>query len=626
MTESGIEHVEDLLGIDNLYDEQNSALVAYLDNAIKAREVFIRDRDYVVSAEGGIVIVDENTGRSLEGRRYNEGVHQAIEAKEGVKVEAESHTQASITLQNYFRLYDTLCGMTGTAMNEAAELYGVYGLNVVSIPTNKPSRRTDHPDRMFATSEAKLRAVVRDVREVHSGGQPVLIGTTSVEASQHMSELLAGAGIEHEVLNALHHEREAAIIAQAGRLGAVTVSTNMAGRGTDILLGGNPEHLALEALAARGLDPIAAPEHYESAWESALAQAEAVSTDESEQVRELGGLFIIGTERHDSRRIDDQLAGRAGRQGDPGASRFYVSLEDDLLRHFNPALAARAFNGDPDEEFESKMLTRALASAQSSIEARGRATRKEILKYDDVVAAQRKVIYAERVRLLTGKVEGEPLRRFADECVRDIVRTHTSALEMTLGGGEAMWSQLSALYPLGLGLDEIIAEYGSLNALGGGDLEIELCSDMEHAFAERRKHYGARSARVIEPQIIFTTLDELWREHLDELDALREGIHLRSMAQRDPVSEYQREAAAMFADLVNRIKHESVRRFFGGLDDVRTANAMSGRLTFSAPNEQGGCVQVELAEPETESFASRAERRHALGGSLARRRRSRRTM
>ncbi|HEX2131767.1 MAG TPA: preprotein translocase subunit SecA, partial [Actinophytocola sp.] len=395
VTEEGVTLVEDQLGIDNLYEAANTPLVGYLNNALKAKELFKKDKDYIVR-DGHVVIVDEFTGRVLAGRRYNEGMHQAIEAKEGVEVQAENQTLATITLQNYFRLYKTLSGMTGTAFTEESEFRNIYKLGVVQIPTNRPMIRADQPDLIYKTEEAKFAAVAADIAEKHRNGQPVLVGTTSVEKSELLSQLLRKLQVPHEVLNAKHHEREAAIIAQAGHAGAVTVATNMAGRGTDIQLGGNPEFLADIELRRRGLDPVERREEYEAAWDEVLAAMKAQVAAEAEEVKEAGGLYVLGTERHESRRIDNQLRGRSGRQGDQGESRFYLSLGDDLMRRFNGQMVEsimNRFNLPDDVPIEAGMVTKAIQSAQTQVEQQNFEIRKNVLKYDEVLNKQRTVIY-----------------------------------------------------------------------------------------------------------------------------------------------------------------------------------------------------------------------------------------
>src|SRR3954468_16306696 len=416
--EPGIEKVEDYLGIDNLYESANTPLISFLNNAIKAKALFKRDKDYVV-LNGEVLIVDEHTGRILMGRRYNEGIHQAIEAKEGVEVKAENQTLATVTLQNYFRLYKKLSGMTGTAETEAAEFMSTYKLGVVAIPTNKPMQRIDQSDLVYKNEKAKFDQVVEDIVKRHEKGQPVLVGTTSVEKSEYLSRLLAKKGVRHEVLNAKNHAREAAIVAQAGRLGAVTVATNMAGRGTDVMLGGNAEFLAVAEMNSRGLSPVDTPEEYEAAWPAALVAAQDAVKTEHEEVLALGGLYVLGTERHESRRIDNQLRGRSGRQGDPGESRFYLSLTDDLMRLFNSGAAERLMNSSvPDDvALESKLVSRAIASAQGQVEGRNAEQRKDVLKYDEVMNEQRKVIYRRRQQIL----DGEDLRDTAFEAIRNTV-------------------------------------------------------------------------------------------------------------------------------------------------------------------------------------------------------------
>ncbi len=425
--ESGIARVEDLLGIENLYDTVNTPLIGYLNNSIKAKELFKRDKDYVVM-NGEILIVDEHTGRMLPGRRYNEGMHQAIEAKEGVEIKNENQTLATITLQNYFRMYDKLSGMTGTAQTEAAELNSIYKLGVIPIPTNMPMIRMDQKDLIYRTEVAKFDAVVEDIVERHTLGQPILVGTTSVEKSEYLSQQLKKQGIKHEVLNAKQHEREAAIVAEAGRKRAVTVATNMAGRGTDIMLGGNPEFRAIAELKRRGLDPEETPEEYEAAWEAALAGAEAAVATEHDEVTGLGGLYVLGTERHESRRIDNQLRGRSGRQGDPGESRFYLSLQDDLMRLFNAALVDRfmvSAGMEDDQPIESKMVTNSIQKAQGAVEAQNYEIRKNVLKYDDVMNRQRQVIYEERRAVLEGRDLHEQLRMFVNDVVGGYVDAAT---------------------------------------------------------------------------------------------------------------------------------------------------------------------------------------------------------
>ncbi|HEX6516590.1 MAG TPA: preprotein translocase subunit SecA, partial [Nocardioidaceae bacterium] len=459
--EPGITKVEDYLGIDNLYDSVNTPLISFMNNAIKAKELFRRDKEYVV-IEGEVLIVDEHTGRMLHGRRYNEGLHQAIEAKEGVQVREEYQTLATITLQNYFRLYEKLAGMTGTAMTEASEFDKIYKLGVVPIPTNKPLARIDQPDLVYRTEEAKFNAVVEDIAERHQKGQPVLVGTTSVEKSEHLSELMRRRGIPHTVLNAKHHEQEAKIVALAGHKGAVTVATNMAGRGTDIMLGGSVEFLADQELRKQGLDPLENSEEYEAAWPAMVEKIKQQVAAEHDQVKEAGGLYVVGTERHESRRIDNQLRGRSGRQGDPGESRFYLSLEDDLMRLFKSDWVdwvLTTLKVPDDVPIENKRVTGAIASAQAQVEAQNFDSRKNVLKYDDVMNRQRQVIYAERRAVLEGADLHDQVRGMVDDVVQGYVLASTEGApsEWDL---EALWSALKTLYPVSLRLADVEEEAG----------------------------------------------------------------------------------------------------------------------------------------------------------------------
>ena len=621
LLEPGIEKVEDLLGIENLYEAQNSPLIGYLNNAIKAKELFKRDKDYV-AMNGEILIVDEHTGRMLAGRRYNEGVHQAIEAKEGVEIQNENQTLATVTLQNYFRMYDKLSGMTGTAQTEAAELYQIYKLGVVTIPTNNPPQRVDQPDRIYRTEDAKFRAVTDDIAERHRKGQPVLVGTTSVEKSERLSELLRKKGVAHEVLNAKHHEREAAIVAQAGRKGGVTVATNMAGRGTDIMLGGNPEFMAVAALKQRGLDPEETPEEYEASWDEALAKAEAAVKAEHDEVKELGGLYVLGTERHESRRIDNQLRGRSGRQGDPGESRFYLSLQDDLMRLFNAALVDRFMSGsgmDDDQPIENKIVSRSIQSAQGQVEGQNFEIRKNVLKYDDVLNRQRETIYAERKRVLEGDIDGQ-MRHFINDTIDTYVATATADGFSEHWDLERLWGALEELYPITIGLEELEAELGGRAGITPEILGEELRSDAQHAFDDRVAFLGSSVAREVERRVVLTVLDRQWREHLYEMDYLKEGIHLRQMAQRDPLVEYQREGFQMFEAMTESIKEESTQLFFHVDVDPAEVEASTPapkqeQLHFTAPNEEGLAEDHVVAKDghvmDDEEQMSREQRRSA---------------
>ncbi len=558
--EQGIAKVEDILGIDNLYESVNTPLIGYLQNAIKAKELFKRDKDYVV-LNGEVLIVDEHTGRMLPGRRYNEGMHQAIEAKEGVEIKNENQTLATITLQNYFRMYDKLSGMTGTAQTEAAELNSIYKLGVVEIPTNMPMIRIDQADLVYRTEEAKFGAVVNDIAERHAAGQPVLVGTVSVEKSELLSELLRRRGVRHEVLNAKQHAREAAIVADAGRRGAVTVATNMAGRGTDIMLGGNSEFRAVAELKRRGLDPEQTPEEYEAAWDDTLAQMEAAVAAEHDEVVQLGGLYVLGTERHESRRIDNQLRGRSGRQGDPGESRFYLSLQDDLMRLFNGAMVDRFMQTarmDDDIPIESKLVSRSIASAQSQVESRNYEIRKNVLKYDDVMNRQRQVIYEERRQVLMGADIHEQVRGFINDVVEGYVDAETSAGFVEDWDLDQLWTALRTLYPVGVSEAEVAEHAGGRSGISNAVLKEVLTSDAHHAYDAREAELGEETMREVERRVILSVLDRKWREHLYEMDYLQEGIGLRAMAQRDPLVEYQREGYELFSAMMESIKEEAV--------------------------------------------------------------------
>lgn len=568
--EKGVEFVEDQLGIDNLYEAANSPLVSYLNNALKAKELFNRDKDYIVR-NGEVLIVDEFTGRVLVGRRYNEGMHQAIEAKEHVEIKAENQTLATITLQNYFRLYDKLAGMTGTAQTEAAELHEIYKLGVVPIPTNKPMIREDQGDLIYKTEEAKYIAVVDDVSERYEKGQPVLIGTTSVERSEYLSRQFTKRRIPHNVLNAKYHEQEAGIIAEAGRRGGITVATNMAGRGTDIVLGGNVDFLTDKRLRERGLDPIETPEEYEEAWHQELPKVKEEASTEAKEVIEAGGLYVLGTERHESRRIDNQLRGRSGRQGDPGESRFYLSLGDELMRRFNGAALESLLtrlNLPDDVPIEAKMVTRAIKSAQTQVEQQNFEMRKNVLKYDEVMNQQRKVIYAERKRIL----EGENLQEQAKEMLTDVITAYVDGATSE-GYAEdwdldALWTALKTLYPVGIDHESLMHpdDDSDRDDLTREELLEALLADAEKCYAAREAELeqlaGEGAMRQLERNVLLNVIDRKWREHLYEMDYLKEGIGLRAMAQRDPLVEYQREGYDMFMAMLDGMKEESVGFLF----------------------------------------------------------------
>ncbi|GGL85962.1 preprotein translocase subunit SecA [Nakamurella endophytica] len=557
VTEDGVAKVEQALGIDNLYESVNTPLVGFLNNALKAKELYKRDKDYIV-VSGEVLIVDEFTGRVLHGRRYNEGMHQAIEAKEGVEIKAENQTLATITLQNYFRLYEKLSGMTGTAQTEAAELHQTYKLGVVPIPPNKPVQRLDESDLIYKTEDAKFDAVVQDIEERYEKGQPVLVGTASVEKSEALSKLLLRAGVPHEVLNAKNHAREAAIIAQAGRSGAVTVATNMAGRGTDIVLGGNPDFTADLDLRQRGLSPAETPEEYEAAWTDALDEAQRKSKAEAEKVREAGGLYVLGTERHESRRIDNQLRGRSGRQGDPGESRFYLSLGDDLMRRVGGGtvemLMTRLRMPD-DVPIEHNFVSRAIKSAQTQVEQQNYEIRKNVLKYDEVMNKQRTVIYDERRRVL----DGEDLHVQVQNMITDVITAYVQGATAQ-GYGEdwdldTLWTALRTLFPIQVTPAEIAESPAGLTR---ENLLEAVLKDARDRWAEREEALSPEITRELERRVVLSVLDRKWREHLYEMDYLKEGIGLRAMAQRDPLVEYQREGFDMFAAMLDSLKEESV--------------------------------------------------------------------
>lgn len=624
--EPGIEKVEDYLGIDNLYESANTPLISFLNNAIKANALFKRDKDYVVM-NGEVLIVDEHTGRILVGRRYNEGIHQAIEAKEGVEVKAENQTLATVTLQNYFRLYKKLSGMTGTAETEAAEFMSTYKLGVVAIPTNKPMQRIDQPDLVYKNEQAKFEQVVEDIAERHEKGQPVLVGTTSVEKSEYLSRALAKKGVRHEVLNAKNHAREAAIVAQAGRLGAVTVATNMAGRGTDIMLGGNAEFIAVAEMNSRGLSPVETPDEYEEQWDDVFSAVKEKVQEEADKVIDAGGLYVLGTERHESRRIDNQLRGRSGRQGDPGESRFYLSLTDDLMRLFN-AGAAESLMGRtsvPDDmAIESKVVSRAIRSAQSQVEARNAEIRKNVLKYDDVLNRQREAIYGDRRQILEGDDLHERVQKFLTDVIDDILDQHTGEGSGDDWDFDALWAELKTLYPVGVSIDEVIAEAGNKGRINREFMRREILSDARLAYQRREESLGAPAMRELERRVVLSVIDRRWREHLYEMDYLKDGIGLRAMAQRDPLVEYQREGFAMFQQMMGAIREETVGFLFNLEVEVNQAagevevpsvaakglapSEGDARLSYSAPGEGGG-VEVRNQRGQIEQAATaRAQR------------------
>ena len=553
-TEDGIHAVEGALGIENLYDDTSANLVHQFSVALKAKELYKRDRDYVVM-NGEVKIVDEFTGRILEGRRWSDGLHQAVEAKEGVKIKEENQTLATITLQNYFRMYEKLAGMTGTAQTEASELASTYNLQVIPVPTNLPPQRDDGADLIFRTEDAKFGAVIEDIVERHGGGvgQPILVGTVSVEKSEKLSRLLDKRGIAHEVLNAKQHFREAEVIAQAGRLGAVTVATNMAGRGVDILLGGNPDGLAARELRGEGLEPDS--EEGMARLPILVEKFAAEVTAQGDRVRELGGLYVLGTERHESRRIDNQLRGRAGRQGDPGASRFYLSLDDDLMRLFATGAMQWAMSKSlPDDmPIESRMVTKAIERAQTTVEQKNAETRKNVLKYDEVNHEQRKVIYKRRDQILQGADLRDEALEYLAEAVDGVIATFCVADYKDEWDLEGLVNEARNLWPNELSIERLD------DAKNTDDLYELLMADATGHYEAKEAEIGAPIMRQIERQVMLRIIDQRWRDHLYAMDYLREGIHLRAMGQRDPATEWQREGFEMFGQMMAGIAQDFVR-------------------------------------------------------------------
>jgi preprotein translocase subunit SecA len=609
INEEGVAQVEETLGIENLYDSLNTPLVQHLQNAVRAKELYKRDRDYIVR-DGEVLIVDEFTGRVLEGRRYSEGLHQAIEAKEGVRIKEENQTYATITLQNYFRLYDRLAGMTGTAKTEEAEFNHIYKLGVVEVPTNRPMIRQDHADVIYKTEQAKFTALVEEVAERHEAGQPILIGTVSIEKSERLSRMLDRRGIKHSVLNAKNHEREAHIIAQAGRLGAVTVATNMAGRGVDIMLGGNVEYLAQESLRVNGLEP---DEMDPEAWSQALQSEVGIKTGEvaaeHDKVVELGGLCVLGTERHESRRIDNQLRGRSGRQGDPGESRFFLSLEDDLMRMFATKTVASLMdrlNLPEDVPITHRLVTRAIANAQRQVESQNFERRKNVLKYDEVMNRQREVIYDTRRRILEGEDLSEQTRTFLTDVASSVFEQYAPLgvypEEWDLDG---LFTTLSTIYPVAVVKDKV-----DLTAVDHAELQAQLLEDAERAYKEREAELGQELLAELERAVLLSVLDRHWREHLYEMDYLQEGIGLRAIGQRDPLVEYQREAFDMFQALQETIKREAVAYVFNASVEVAE---QAEEQRQSSPSSGGG-VRLSSASTENEALAAQGQTRRQKVG------------
>ncbi|MDR2748913.1 MAG: preprotein translocase subunit SecA [Bifidobacteriaceae bacterium] len=597
LLESGIEKIEDDLGIDNLYESLNTPYLTFANNAVKAKELFFKDKDYIV-ANGEVLIVDEHTGRILDGRRYSEGIHQSIEAKENVEIKEENQTYATITLQNYFRMYEKLSGMTGTAETEAAEFQGTYKLGVIPIPTNKPMIRVDNPDLVYRTNNGKIAAIIQDVKERNDAGQPVLVGTTSVEGSEEISEALKVAGVNHNVLNAKNHRSEASVIALAGKKGAVTVATNMAGRGTDIMLGGNAEFLAIQEMKEKGFDSVEDPEAYEKQWPKTLKVAQKKCSAEHNEVVELGGLYVLGTQRHESRRIDNQLRGRSGRQGDPGLSRFYLSMEDELMRLFNSDMAERVMeltNMPEDMPIESKMVSKSILRAQTQIEARNFEIRKNVLKYDDVMNRQREVMYAQRHRILSGEDLGEQIQQFISQVITSTIVSQTNGIAPEEWNLEILSNSISQIYNPNITIDELIDAAGSIGALSTDYLTEEFSTDAKLVYKRREEEIGEETLRELERRVLLSVLDRKWREHLYQMDYLREGISLRAMAQKDPLVEYTNEGSRLFAQMNDDIVLESVAFLFHfeirvlsaeEQEQQRKAQAEQAKMQYSAPGEK----------------------------------------
>ncbi len=550
--EDGIHAVERALGIENLYDQVSSNLVHQLQAALRAKELYLRDKEYII-ADGEVKIVDEFTGRVLDGRRWSDGLHQAVEAKEGVAIKEENQTLATITLQNYYRLYERLAGMTGTAETEASEFVSTYGLHVVPVPTNEPLIRLDEGDLIYKTEHAKFRACIDDIAARYDNGQPVLVGTISVEKSEMLSLMMQRRGIPHEVLNAKQHHREADIVVQAGRLNKITVATNMAGRGVDILLGGNPEGLANRDLAAEELNRD--NEEGQARYDELLAKYTEVTEAEKKRVLELGGLYVLGTERHESRRIDNQLRGRSGRQGDPGESRFYLSLEDELMRLFATGAMSWVMDRALDEDvpIEAKMVSKAIERAQNTVEQRNAETRKNVLEYDEVMNEQRKVIYLRRSQILDGADLRSEILEYIDDAVTNVASTYATSDVPEDWDIDGLLTEITTLWPTQLTVEDL-GEVFTTDAL-----EDLLYEDGALAYEAREAELGEEIIRQVERQVMLRLIDQRWREHLREMDLLREGIHLRAMGQKDPVTEWQREGFEMFGMMMSGIALDFIK-------------------------------------------------------------------
>ena len=609
LTQKGIEKAEQFFNVENLADPENATLSHHINQAMKARGLMKRDIDYVVK-DGEVIIVDEFTGRLMYGRRYNEGLHQAIEAKEGVKVASENKTLATITFQNFFRLYDKLSGMTGTALTEEEEFSGIYNLDVVEIPTNKPVIRIDDPDVVYKTEAGKYRAVIAQIKECHAKGQPVLVGTISIEKSELLSQMLKREGIPHNVLNAKHHEKEAEIVAQAGHLGAVTIATNMAGRGTDIMLGGNAEYMAKNELRKQGLsdeliaesNSFAETENPEilaarAAYTEAYKRFKVETDKQAELVRQAGGLFIIGTERHESRRIDNQLRGRSGRQGDPGETRFYLSMQDDIMRLFGSERIMNMMETlgiDEDTPIDAKILSGAIENAQKTVEGRNFQSRKNVLEYDDVMNVQRKIIYEQRRQVL----DGEDLQKNIQSMMWFYVDTYVASAfgeQPKLADKQHFFEMMTHFEPIFFPTGTWLLSDEELAALTREQAEEKILSLMQRAYAKREEQFTSPVMREIERVVTLRVVDEFWMDHIDAMDDLRQGIRLRAYAQTDPVIEYKREGFDMFEAMNDAIKEEIVRRVF--LVRIKTNEEIKRQRVAKVTGEGAGGDKTVKRQP-----------------------------
>ena len=609
LTQKGIEKAEQFFNVENLADPENATLSHHINQAMKARGLMKRDIDYVVK-DGEVIIVDEFTGRLMYGRRYNEGLHQAIEAKEGVKVASENKTLATITFQNFFRLYDKLSGMTGTALTEEEEFSGIYNLDVVEIPTNKPVIRIDDPDVVYKTEAGKYRAVIAQIKECHAKGQPVLVGTISIEKSELLSQMLKREGIPHNVLNAKHHEKEAEIVAQAGHLGAVTIATNMAGRGTDIMLGGNAEYMAKNELRKQGLsdeliaesNSFAETENPEilaarAAYTEAYKRFKVETDKQAELVRQAGGLFIIGTERHESRRIDNQLRGRSGRQGDPGETRFYLSMQDDIMRLFGSERIMNMMETlgiDEDTPIDAKILSGAIENAQKTVEGRNFQSRKNVLEYDDVMNVQRKIIYEQRRQVL----DGEDLQKNIQSMMRFYVDTYVASAfgeQPKLADKQHFFEMMTHFEPIFFPTGTWLISDAELQTLTREAAEEKILSLMQRAYAKKEEQFTSPVMREVERVVTLRVVDEFWMDHIDAMDDLRQGIRLRAYAQTDPVIEYKREGFDMFEAMNDAIKEEIVRRVF--LVRIKTNEEIKRQRVAKVTGEGAGGDKTVKRQP-----------------------------